>query len=132
MGFTPPRKQYRLKFQDSDLEGLEVLMNSASLGDIMALQSMDTGDTTPENLEKLLSILERAMVSWNVEIDGEPVPATLAGFEKMDISFVMAIISSWTEAISGVAPPLPGSSPSGETYQEVSLPMEPLSPNQGS
>ncbi len=132
MGFTPKRKQYLLKFKDSDMEGLEVLMTSVSMGDLLALQSADATKTSPADMARLLGILERAMISWNVEIDGVPVPATAQGFESMDMAFVMDIIMAWTEAISGVSPPLPGNSLSGETSQEVSLPMAPLSPNQGS
>jgi len=134
MGFTPQRKQFRLKFQDEELNGLEVLMGSASIGALMNMSnfSADTAKDSMSSLGTSLSVLADSLVSWNLEYEnGSPVPATLEGLREQDMYMIMSIISAWTEAISGVAPPLPVSSNSGETFQEVQLPMEALSPNHG-
>jgi hypothetical protein len=135
MGFVPQRKQYRLKFKDHELDGLEVTVASASIGTLLGLSEMSTEspEHATERLERSIQVLAEALVSWNIEnAAGEPTPATVDGLKQQDMSLVMAIISAWTEAVSGVAPPLPGGSDSGETFPEGSLPMAVLSPNQES
>lgn len=132
MGFVPQRKQFRLKFQDDDLAGLEVTVGSASIGTLMGLSGISTADPAGASagLEKSIQVLADSLISWNIEgDDGTPVPATVDGLKQQEMSLVMSIISAWTEAVSGVSPPLPGGSNSGETFREVELPMVELSPN---
>ncbi len=118
MGFTPKRKHYRLKFEDPDLDGLEVLMSSATLKDLLAIQSLDLSNSEA-SMTPVLEVLSRAIISWNVEDEeGNAVPTTVEGIESQELPFVMDLITAWTQAVSSVAPPLPGGSNSGDPSPE--------------
>jgi hypothetical protein len=125
MGYQ--RKVYRLVFDDPEMDGLEVRAKSVSLG---AMRK--AADSDDEFL--MMELFAKALVSWNLEDDGEPVPATLEGLEDQDPEFVTAIITAWTGTISGVpdASPLGGGSDSGRRSLEASIPMETLSPSRAS
>lgn len=127
--FKAKRKIYRLKFADEDLAGLEIMARSVSLGQLLELSSsegvgkVDKADA--EQTKGMFELFASSLVSWNlVEEDETPVPTTYEGLLTQDTEFVMAIISAWSEAISGVAAPLAAASNSGETSPEVSIPME--------
>jgi hypothetical protein len=86
-----------------------------------------------EKFSMLVDKFAGVLISWNVEEEVElsdgtkvdqPVPPTRDGLLAQDPDFVMAIIMAWTDAVSGVNDPLPDASPSGEIFQELSLPME--------
>jgi hypothetical protein len=89
-----------------------------------------------DGVEKFSLLVDKfagVLISWNVEEEVElpdggtvdvPVPANRDGLLAQDPDFVMAIIMAWTDAVSGVNSPLPNASPSGETFPELSLPME--------
>jgi hypothetical protein len=144
MGFKRKNKAYRLKFVDSDLDGLEVVMRSVSTGRILEIQEMataaksaiavakgGTGDDSsvdPAMIRKMVEMVAGAMISWNLEDDDDvPVPITVEGLLDQEIDFLMQIIEAWTEAIAGVAAPLEPGSTSGVNALEASLPMETLS-----
>lgn len=137
MGFKPPRKLYKLKFADEEMNGLEVTMRSVSMGKILELQelSVTVGDDpqakeVAAQFRTMMTIFADALVEWNVEDDDEQaVPADFGGVLTQDPGFVMAVIQAWIQAISGVDAPLPAGSNSGATFPEASLPMEPLSPS---
>lgn len=140
-GFKRKKKLYRLKFVDSDLDGLEVLMRSVSTGRMLEIQEMASaskaavaskgdGDDPMDMsaVKSMVGMIADAMVSWNLEDDDDtPVPATTEGLLDQDIDFLMQIVTAWTEAIAGVAAPLERSSTGGVNALEVSLPMETLS-----
>lgn len=121
MGFKRKRKLYKLTFADPDMDGLQVTMHAIPVGVVLELQA--ASEKTDGNA-RLFEIMSEALVEWNLENeDGTPVPATKEGVMTQDMDFVMAIITSWTEAISGVSAPLASGSTSGETFPEASLPM---------
>jgi hypothetical protein len=143
-GFKRKNKAYRLKFVDSDLDGLEIVMRSVSTGRILELQEMATvtnaaiaaaqdgtdGGTSvdPAMVRKMVEMVAGAMISWNLEDDDDvPVPITVEGLLDQEIDFLMQIVMAWTEAIAGVAAPLEPGSTSGVNALEASLPMETLS-----
>jgi hypothetical protein len=135
-------KIYRLVFEDPELEGLEVRARSVAIGKLLQISELkelrNSGELDGDGIAKtrdLLQIFADALVSWNLEIDtavnGEvitqPVPATLDGLLSQDLGFVLQIIEAWMEAVTSVSKSLGKASPSGVTFPEGSLPMEPLS-----
>jgi hypothetical protein len=128
MGFTRARKKYRLKFEDPELEGFEVVMGSLSIGEFTDLTGMVDGQQSAEGVTALLEKFAGSIDSWNLEDEkGTPVPATFDGVKTQDLDFIMAIVVAWMDAIAGVDPTLRASANGTGTFPEVSLPMEPLS-----
>jgi hypothetical protein len=81
------------------------------------------GGHDPLRLDHLLGRFARVIVSWNVEDDdGQPVPPTVQTLLDQDFAFLMAIMNSWVTAMSQAPPPLPGTSGSGGTSPEASIP----------
>jgi hypothetical protein len=128
-------KIYRLVFEDPDLEGLEVKARSVAIGKLLQISELkelrNSGELDGDGIAKtrdLLQIFADALVSWNLEDDADqPIPATLDGLLDQDLGFVLQIIEAWMEAVTSVSKSLGKASPSGVTFPEGSLPMEPLS-----
>lgn len=136
MGYVRQRKLYRLRFDDEEMAGLVVRAKSVPLGaflEMVKLMDLDTSSVTPEDAEHLDELFSRfagALVDWNLEEpEGVPVPATFEGLKSQDIDFTMQILRAWIAALSQVPDFLPPGSSNGERSLEVSIPMEPLSPN---
>lgn len=133
MGYKRAKKQYRLKFEDPDMAGFEVVMGSLSVGELMDL----TGSVTAAQTDAaagaagnaaMLAKFAAKIISWNLEDeDGTPVPATLEGVKTQDLGFVMEIITAWMEATAGVDPTSQAAANGTGTLPAVSLPMERLS-----
>jgi hypothetical protein len=136
-GFRKPAKVYRLKFADEEFAGLEVKAKSVPLGTFLELSTLAEpiagGDSREQvtRVSQLFAGFAQALISWNLEDEetGEAVPATYDGIMAQEFDFVLAIITAWMEAISGVAAPLANGSTSGDTTLEASLPMAPISPS---
>lgn len=126
MGFERNPKIYHLKFQDGDYAGLEVRVRSLSMKQLLIIRT-GNGDEGKDGTQTAVEFLAERIVDWNLTSDGAPVPATLDAILDEDDDFVLAIINKWTTAVSGVSAPLDETSPSGETSQVVSIPMEALS-----
>lgn len=138
MGFTPKRTQYRLKFdKTTDLDGLEITTRSVSVGQLMDLQRFgselagaEDDDFAPEAIEKMVDLLASGIVEWNVEDEeGRPVEPTTANLLAQDLPFIYAVLTAWSQAMSGISESLGKDSTSGESFPEESLPMETLSPS---
>lgn len=131
MGFTRARKKYRLKFEDEELAGLEVVMGSLSIGEFTELTSSISGGATAETADGVTGLLEKfagSIESWNLEDEeGQPVPATFDGVKTQELGFIMLIVTAWMDAIAGVDPTSRAYANGNGTFPEVSLPMEPLS-----
>lgn len=137
-GYRPPRRVFRLRFEDGHHDGLVVRMRTTSVGralDLMRFLVLDTDGLTPEDVagfEGLFEGFAEVLVEWNVEDDdGRPVPATLEGVRTQPIDFVMGILNVWFGATTTVSAtdPLAATSPAGEPSAVPSLPMVPLSPS---
>lgn len=134
MGYRRQRPTYHLVFADEEYAGLEVKVRSGSVKTYRAIASLAghefSDPPSPEDLARQAALDEAfvsVLVSWNVEDDdGQPVPATLAGLESLDLPFVLAIVLAWMEAVAGgVGGPLPQPSADGRAPSIVaSLPME--------
>ncbi len=136
MGYVRQRKVYRLRFDDEDMNGLEVRAKSVPLGaflDLVKLMDIETRNVSPEDAEKIDKLFEGfagALIEWNLEEpEGVPVPATFEGLKSQDIDFSMQILRAWIAALTQVPVFLGNGSSGGEKSLELSMPMEPRSPS---
>lgn len=132
------RKTYKLKWPEGhDLHGLEVTTKGLSVEATFELASLAAGlgsDAATEEKVKTANLLfagfAARLVSWNLEDDDTPVPATLEGVQDQDMGFMISLITTWMDAVSSVDSPLPGGSANGQaTAPEASLPTESLLPS---
>jgi len=131
VGFKPQRKAYKLLFQGTEWDGLEVMAYNLTTGELLESEALRVarlaGDTTVEVwLKEMIGRLGDHLVSWNVEDEaGQPVSATPEGLAAQDSDMVVAIVGQWNRAMSEVPAPLPSTSSGGETSAlEASIPME--------
>jgi hypothetical protein len=137
MGYEAPTTTMVLHFEDHP--GLVVRAKSVPIGvftDIAKLADVvkDANDAdlqmmadTLGDLDALFSTFGAALVEWNVEIDGEPVPASYEGVKRLDAPFAMELVFSWMDAIGNVDAPLGQGSSGGGRHLAASLQMEPPS-----
>jgi hypothetical protein len=158
MGWTPPRRVYRIEPTSGPYKGLEARINGVPLGQFMALanlaESFDPeeakGRSTREmmgefaEIAKMFENLADALVEWNVELPpigadpdsdyAEPVAPNLAGLYRLDFDLVMWMFGEWVTAMGGVSGPLgttpsPGANSSGAaSEQSLASLSRPLSP----
>lgn len=130
MGFKLEPRVYKLVFDDPELGGLEVRAASVSIGEFMEITGLDEttvlgGVTLPDGMPVRVGLLTRfagVLSDWNLTgPKDEPLPATLETLKTQDVYLVRSIVKAWLEAVSGVTPPLPSASGSGETSAEASL-----------
>lgn len=134
MGAGYQRKTYTLRWPEGHVHhGLIVKLRGLSINQLNTVQSMrgvkNEDDLSKELFDEVLSILAGRMISWNLEDDGVPVPATKESLADEDFGMVMDIISAWTKAVTSVSAPLDARSNSGNTFPEASIPMEASSPS---
>lgn len=135
MGFSVEPPDYKLIFAEPEFDGLEVRARSVSvakairLGNIMRNVSIAPfpDDDEKERIEEAAEIFAQSLVSWNLEIDDEPVPPTAQGLMSLPLKLFWKIQGAWLSAISGVTGPLESSSDGGNPSLEESMPMESLS-----
>ena len=137
MGYKRQPKQYRLKFEDHP--GLEVTAGSINTNDFLELTGLlaqfsgRDAAAAAQATGKVLDLFAAALISWNLEDEGGPVPADRAGIGSQDFDFNLQLIMGWMEAIASVDTPLkqpsPSSPPSGLALSDG---MVPLSPSRGS
>lgn len=136
MGYQAPSKGFLIRIDAHP--GFEAKAGSLSIEQYLQLElalDSDSAPTVPEqvaNMEKILEIFAGALTEWNLEDQGEPVPATLEGVRSQESGFVLQIVRGWREAMAFVPPPLPEGSNSGESAPELSLPTATLSPSPSS
>lgn len=132
MGFEPPENAYKLTFADDPYTGLEVTVRGFSMGKVLenrALSASGARDATQDELARLMDMLIENIDGWNVEKKGVPLEPTRENILAQDPKMLMAVVNEWTAAVTGVSAPLDGGSTSGADTPELSLPMEPVSPN---
>lgn len=99
--------------------GLEVrLRRSLPLKLLFEFQKVEETGLTAEVIEQFAAA---ALVSWNLEDDDGPVPATAEGLMGQDVGFVGALIRNWQEVLTQPAAPLGGDSPNGGPSREPSV-----------
>jgi hypothetical protein len=141
VGFEVPAPTVKLIFEDLEFEGLEIRVHAATMQDFLAVTRWTTGAWVPgENIDHAArlnimtgeweTICDRfadVLIEWNLERDGDPVPATREGLRSQVPDFVRAIIGAWTDSVTGVSRPLEKPSSIGDSALEASIPMETLS-----
>lgn len=132
MGYRLQRKAYRLRFQGTDLDGLEATVRSLSTGQLLQLEAArlaraEGGKGSEGATREMVELLASELMEWNAEDEdsGEPIPATLDGLLSQDLDVAMAIIAAWQQAMNGVPAPLSETSSGGEpSALEASIPMD--------
>lgn len=130
MGFKPPRSVYRLDFEGTELEGLEMRMRGGKLAQAFAatdLVGISETNATKEDVELALGQYQELadhLISWNYEDDdNRPVPANLDGLKTMEIRHVNMIAAAWQKAQVDVPGPLPSASSPGPLPDLPMIPM---------
>lgn len=130
MGFKPPRTVYRLDFEGTELEGLEVRMRGGKLGaafDGIQLVGITEDNATAADVKLAMAQYEELaahLISWNYEDDNDqPVKPDLDGLKGMEIRHVNMIAAAWQRAQVDVPGPLPSASPSTPPTDLPQIPM---------
>lgn len=120
MGYTPPRTLYKLDFSQTEHAGLEVTARSMSVDGLLRLLDLaGSAEASGKDAEELIDRFAVVLADWNVEDDdGQPVPATAGGLLSQEISFVVALITAYCQAMTQAPPPLPTSSPAAGSSPE--------------
>lgn len=136
MGFKRSTQIYKLVFEDGSLEGLEIRVRSATLGQFLELTKLadlttkSKTDLTQEDIEKmsnLFSVLAGCIESWNYEEeDGTPVVPSQAALANLSLKEVMEVVGAWMKATTEVSVPLGQRSNPGNTELEDSMVMAAL------
>ena len=139
-GFRRKEKLLRLRFEGTQLDGLEATVRPVPVGlvfdvaEMAELSDPTTGTDTDTSGAKATAEMFRAfadsLVEWNYETpDGVPIPPTLEGLRSLDIDEAKDLIQAWMQAAAGVSGPLEQNSTDGRPSGVVSLPMGPSSRN---
>lgn len=135
MGFRKEPTLYKLKFEDPQYNGLEVIAKSLPLGDFLEFNKMSAEVTvenanSPEMVKKsgmMFTLFAANLVSWNLEDEnGKPVPSTYKGVVSQEMGFILDIIKAWMDAVADVPKHSKNGSNSGGTSRVPSLPMATL------
>jgi hypothetical protein len=122
MGFAIDRS-YQLSFEGQFLDGCEIHIRATSIAAILELEK----DTTKR--ESVAKLLSEHLISWDLEMNGEPIPATYDGILMLEEVVMASITGAWYKAARGVSAPLEKPSTDGEDSEEELIPMEALSPS---
>lgn len=104
MGFQRKRKIYKLDFAGTEYDGLVVKVGGLTTGEYLELVTLAAPgvENSEDETAGMLRMLAGHLKSWNLEEDGEPIPATFEGVKSNDLSMNMAIITAWTDALASV------------------------------
>ena len=126
MGFEVPRRTAVLTFEGEEYEGCEVrCLFDISLRDLLYFDALEAGSQKAE--EAMRRFGDSFLESWNIEIDGESVPATGEGIMLVPAPFALMMLNAWREAMTkmaGVSDPLGEASKNGESSAEESVMTE--------
>ncbi len=132
MGFEAAPVPVTVRFEPGHkYHGAEAHLRGMAIGEYMHATGMDgsDGEGTAETVERFF----KSLISWNLMVDGQPLPPSSEAMERADKSLILALNNGYVQALMGVpsADPLPESSPSGETSPAPPIPMTPVaeSPN---
>lgn len=126
MGYKRTAKKYELVFdQDSgDFAGLELTLKGLSIGKYLKIAELaESASDGQGDLGPLFTAFADALISWNLEDDNGPVPATFEGVQEQELDFVMTLITKWLTSVAGVSAPLERDSDAGATSLEASMQM---------
>jgi hypothetical protein len=125
-GFEAPGTGLILDFAGTEFDGLEITVDSVSLGtltEIMEAYSEATDDaSSTAGMVALSTVCTRfagCLQSWNLERRGERVPADYDGLMSLDHQFALKLVKMWMQRTTQASPELGKDSPSGGTSPEV-------------
>jgi hypothetical protein len=133
VGFEAAPAPVAIRFKPGHkYHGAEAQVRGMAIGEYMRATGMDGGEG--DNAAASMARFGERLVSWNLTVDGRPLPATPEGMDQADQGLVRALQNAYVESIVGVhtEDPLPESSTSGETSPAPAIPMAPLSESQAS
>jgi hypothetical protein len=121
MAFRLSERTARLRFEEGTvLAGAEVVCRlDIPLGVFLEFQRLAGAGNDPATFERAIRMFaETVLISWDLEDDDGPVPATFEGMQRLPVQAVTGIITAWMEAVQ--SPPLAsgGQSESGGTSEE--------------
>ncbi|MFF0140479.1 hypothetical protein ACFYRN_28945 [Streptomyces sp. NPDC005227] len=133
MGYEAGVRAVTIRFAEGhEFHGAEARVRGMAIGEYMAATGLDGGEG--DNASSSMARFIDRLISWNLEVDGVPAPATPEGVQLVDQAVVRALQNAYVSTLIGVhdADPLPDSSTSGEPSLVESIPMEALSESQAS
>src|SRR5690606_14960855 len=131
MGYEAKPATVTVRFKPGHkYHGAEAVVRGMSIGEYLRATGMDggEGEVTAATRRRFFDSLE----SWNLTVDGQPVPPTSEAMQVVDQGIVRAMNNAWIQSLMGVSDddPLPETSGSGETSPAPPIPMAPLSASQ--
>lgn len=127
MGFKRKRKIYKLDFGGTEYEGLEVRLTGLTTGEYLEFIALSAKSEDANETEQMLKFFARHLISWNLEDDDGPVPASFDGVKSNDLSMSMFVIEAWTDALVNVPEKTEKKSSDGEHLLTELIPTESLS-----
>lgn len=134
-GFDLATTGHVLTFEGTPYEGLEVTVDEAPLGLLLAIMQ-DYSKITGEDLDLegaagvLTSLMEAfagVLEGWNLKRKGKPVPPTLDGLRTVGSNFFLAVVGAWLTGNVEADEDLGKGSGSGGTSEEERAAMAALS-----
>lgn len=130
MAFKRKRKVYRLDFEGTEYDGLEVKVRGLTTGEYLELISLSAPGTEGDSKETdgMLRLFASHLISWNLvdEDNNEPIPSTFDGIKTNDLTMNMFIVNAWTSAMVEVPASTEKKSPTGVDSLAESIPTETL------
>jgi len=133
MGFKPPKTVYRLDFEGTELEGLEMRMRGGKLRQAFAtVQLVGVTEETATAADMALALsqyqdLADHIIEWNVDDDDDqPIAPSLEALQSMETRHVQMIAAAWQRAQVDIPAPLPSASNSSPGPDLSSIRMESL------
>lgn len=127
------RKIYKLDFEGTEYDGLEVRVRGLTTGEYLQIIQLSaaSGDEGDKETEGMLKMFASHLIGWNLtDEEDEPVPTSYEGVVANDFVMNMAIITAWTNALGEPTEKLEKKSSSGDLALVASIPTETLSQSQ--
>lgn len=111
------RKLVEFSFEGTDWDGAKVTCYlSIPLGVSLELAALAELDEGPQKTRQIAELwMKEVLHEWDFVLDGEPVPKTWEGFERLDQALAGLLIEKWIELF--------------KEQQEPSVPLDEPSPN---
>ena len=110
MGFEIPRRTARIILED-DYEGAEITCAlDVDMGTYFHFQGLIESEDAAHLEKAFREFGDRILIEWNLEEDGEPLPATAEGVMQLPPALALAILGKWSEAVGEAPAPLSGRS----------------------
>lgn len=126
MGFEVPRRTVVFDFTGGDYEGAIVRCRlDVNLDTYLYYARVKFSPDSALDLIEAASrrFGEEILLDWNLEDNGEPIPATADGFVKIPPALNAIIIAKWLGEVMAVPDPLVGRSSNGGAPPGMVIPM---------